>query len=261
MDINYHTHTIRCNHASGSEREFIEEAIAHNMPVLGFADHCPYIFFDTDYYSGHRMWPHQTEDYFTTLVKLREEYKGQIDIKIGLETEYYPKYFGRLLEFLAPYPLDYMILGQHFIGNEVPPGIYSGAETDSEQRLAIYVNQVLEALSLGCFSYLAHPDLPKFVGDAAAYRRQNLRLCEGAKKLNIPLEINLLGIREKRQYPREDFFEIAAEVGNEIILGSDAHAPDVVFDAPSRETAKTMAKKLGLKLIEDVKLLPVPHSL
>ena len=49
---------------------------------------------------------------------------------------------------------------------------------------------------------------------------------------------------------------IAAEVGNDVILGSDAHAPDVVCDMPSREIARAKAKELGLCLIEEPVLRP-----
>ena len=146
MEINYHTHTARCNHATGSEREYIEEAIRSGMPKLGFADHCPYIFFDTSYYSGYRMFPEETGDYISTLLKLREEYKGQIELKIGMEAEYYPKYFLRLIEFLADYPLDYLIMGQHFVGNETADSFYSGNSTSDESILSRYVDQALEGL-------------------------------------------------------------------------------------------------------------------
>ena len=89
-----------------------------------------------------------------------------------------------------------------------------------------------------------------FNGDAEVYRRQMTRLCEGAKKLNIPLEINLLGIRDHRAYPREDFFRIAADTGCQAILGSDAHSPDVVCDAPSIIAAEKLAEKLSLELVD-----------
>ena len=44
MIANYHTHTHRCNHAIGRERDYIENALSGNLEVLGFADHTPYIF-------------------------------------------------------------------------------------------------------------------------------------------------------------------------------------------------------------------------
>ena len=45
-----HTHTFRCGHASGTEREYIENAIAAGFDTLGFSDHAPYVFRD-GYYS------------------------------------------------------------------------------------------------------------------------------------------------------------------------------------------------------------------
>ena len=113
---NYHTHTTRCIHANGTDRDYVESAIAGGLKILGFADHSPYVF-DGDYYSGFRMKLEQTEDYVSSLLSLREEYRGKIDIYVGFEMEYYPAYFERTLEFLSQFDYDYLILGQHFIEN------------------------------------------------------------------------------------------------------------------------------------------------
>ena len=72
MICNLHAHTFRCNHASGTEREYIENAIAAGMKIYGFADHAPYPF-PEGYYSGFRMRPELQEDYVNTLLALREE--------------------------------------------------------------------------------------------------------------------------------------------------------------------------------------------
>ena len=39
MFSNLHTHTTRCRHAFGTEREYIEAAITQGIRVLGFSDH------------------------------------------------------------------------------------------------------------------------------------------------------------------------------------------------------------------------------
>ena len=39
IKTNYHTHTIRCGHASGEDEEFILAAIALGFTELGFTDH------------------------------------------------------------------------------------------------------------------------------------------------------------------------------------------------------------------------------
>ena len=130
MTVNLHTHTARCNHASGAERDYIENAVTGGLEVLGFADHSPYVF-RNGYYSDYRMTPEEQEDYVKTLTSLREEYKDKIDIKIGYEAEYYPALFDDFLKLITRFPLDYLILGQHFIGNE-DKHVYGGRSTDDD---------------------------------------------------------------------------------------------------------------------------------
>ena len=79
MLANYHTHTPRCNHAQGSEREYIEKAIEQGFSVLGFSDHTPQPY-PKDFVSSIRMGMDEIEEYTSTLVALREEYKDRIKI-------------------------------------------------------------------------------------------------------------------------------------------------------------------------------------
>ncbi len=46
MEKNYHTHTPRCGHAWGTEREYVHRALELGMKVLGFSDHTPQDFYD-----------------------------------------------------------------------------------------------------------------------------------------------------------------------------------------------------------------------
>ena len=66
MLANYHTHTPRCNHAKGSEREFIEKAIKEGFKVLGFSDHTPWPY-ASDFVSGMRMRLSQLQGYLEML--------------------------------------------------------------------------------------------------------------------------------------------------------------------------------------------------
>ena len=175
MQTNYHTHTARCQHAAGEDREYIEAAIERGIKVLGFSDHCPWIF-PGDYVSGIRMLPSQTDDYCHSLESLRKEYASDIDIKIGFEAEYVPSLMEAQDRFLADYPIDYMILGQHYLGEE-PGSVYTGWETDDYQILKKYVDTVIEGMESGRYLYLAHPDLIYYVGSDTA-----LRLSEKERK-------------------------------------------------------------------------------
>jgi len=257
LRVNFHTHTPRCFHAQGTEREYIEEAIAAGIRILGFSDHAPMVF-PPEYHSGFRMPVEQTREYAETLAALREEYRDDITIYIGYEMEYYPKFFDASLANICTYPVDYLILGQHFIGNEVER-MYSGAYTEDGAYLGSYVDGVIEGLGTGVYSYLAHPDLPNFGGDAAVYDMHMRRLCEAAKRLAIPLEINFLGLREHRQYPCDRFWSIAAEVGCQAIFGCDAHSPDMLSDRRVLRDAYAYAEKFGLT-VTDTPVLRSPHG-
>ncbi len=81
---NYHTHTPRCRHAQGTEREYIEAAIRAGIRTLGFSDHAPMLF-DDGFVSDFRMLPEETEDYVRTLLQLKREYAGEIEILIGYD--------------------------------------------------------------------------------------------------------------------------------------------------------------------------------
>ena len=248
MFFNYHTHTKRCNHAVGNEREYVEHAIQGGLKILGISDHAPYLFGDSEYYSYFRMQVDELFDYAETVRALQKEYEKDIRILLGFELEYYPEFHEREMAYLKQVRPDYLILGQHLLNNELDQVITTKLTTD--EQLSAYVTQTLQGLETGDFLYLAHPDLPGYRFSDEAIEREYRRLCEGAKKLHIPLELNMLGIRAKRHYPNERFYKIAKEVGNEIIIGSDAHDPIHVADPFSESVALTMVASLGLNLIK-----------
>ncbi len=254
MIANYHTHTFRCYHAMGKERYYIQTAIKAGLKTLGFADHAP-MPFPGRYESTYRMPISLFSNYMETLSALREEYRDKIDIKIGLEAEYYPAIFEDFLDLIRPFGIDYLILGQHFIGNEYDRGsVYMGTPYVKEKELTAYIDQVVAAIKTGVFTYIAHPDLPGVVGDDAFYTAESRRLCRAAREHDLPLEYNLLGMATGRLYPARRFFEIAAEEGNAVILGADAHSPDRVAKPEEIQTAKENLAALG---IEPIKTLPL----
>ena len=158
MIANYHTHTWRCRHADGTEREYVERAIEGGLKILGFSDHSPYPFPD-GYDSGMRMRLDQVEGYVDTVLALKKEYDKDIEIHLGLETEYFPRFWDQLIDFLSDYPFEYFVLGQHSLGNEIEKILYSGHGTTDGSYLKQYVDQCLAGIDTGKYLYLAHPEL------------------------------------------------------------------------------------------------------
>lgn len=255
MIANYHAHTFRCHHAYGTEREYVEKAMDRGLQIFGFSDHTPQ-FFPGDYYSFMRMYPQELTGYCETVRQLQREYAGKIQIPLGLEAEYYPGTWKELLPRLQDAGIEYMILGQHWLGNEQNEHGSGGATAD-EELLRRYCRQVMDGLDTGKFTYLAHPDLFHFVGDRKAYRQHMKELCRFARQADIPLEINLLGLLYHKHYPNPEFWSLAAEEGCSVILGLDAHDPSHIDNFQPETKALEMVRHYGLNLLETAELRPL----
>ncbi len=257
MKASYHTHTYRCHHAFGTEEEYIEKAIAEDIKILGFSDHAP-MPYKNGYVSYYKMHPSEIDEYFSVLLSLKKRYEGQIEIKIGFETEYYPSLWEECLRFWEPYPIDYFILGQHFVPEEGDRSLYSGFPSDDKGKLKRYTDAVIKGMNTGIITYLAHPDLINYTGqDKEYYLSEMRRIILEANRLRIPLEFNLLGMAEKRNYPRLDFWREAAALGAEVIIGCDSHSPARVADKREISMAQEFLASLSLNVLDEIELKEV----
>ncbi|MBO5299802.1 MAG: histidinol-phosphatase [Clostridia bacterium] len=248
MDYSYHNHTFRCHHASGTPEEYIKRAVENGVKYMGFSEHLPYICRD-GFEAGYRLSVADVNDYFEEMYELREKYKDVIDLKIGFEMECYPELFDGMLKSAIDYGAEYLILGQHFLVEEHPDGIYITQGQETEESMIRYADCVIFAIRSGVFSYVAHPDAFKFTGDKDIYDREMQRLCQAAKDCSVPLEINFLGIRENRIYPNENFWKIAGQVGAPVTFGFDAHDSKNAYDTQSFEKAYDLIEKYNLNYI------------
>lgn len=85
----FHVHTYRCKHA-GDERDelYIKKAIELGAGRITFTDHAPF----PNNPFGNRMDIESLQEYINTLKGLKERYKTDIDVRIGLEIEYLPAF-------------------------------------------------------------------------------------------------------------------------------------------------------------------------
>ena len=256
MIYNYHTHTTRCRHAVNTDEEYIRCAIDAGIKYLGFSDHAPYIFPD-GYESFYRVEVKNGEEYVKTIRSLAQKYRDQITINVGFEMEYYPDHFGRMLEYARNFGAEYLILGQHFIGNEHPDGIGSRGYIPHKELVTEYVDNVIAAMKTGVFTYVAHPDIINYSDDTDFYNQEMTRLCIVAKELNIPLEINLHGLANNRHYPSDRFFAIAGQIGAPVTFGMDAHDSSALLDKETVAKACEMVKRHKLNYIGMPKLIHI----
>ena len=246
IKCNFHTHTTRCKHATGTEREYVENSIKAGFRVLGFSDHSPYMF-EGNHVSRIRMLMEELEGYVRTVEELKQEYKNDIQIFCGLEMEYFPKLFDRTLAEIKKYPMDYLILGQHYFDDE-DGLIYTGSKWEDEDHLKTYVERVTTAVETGNFLYVAHPDIINYVGDVAIYEKHMRRLVKALKAHNMPIEINANGYTVGKQYPNKKFIETCVQEGCDFIVGVDAHKPEAILDEKNYQGCIGLVENLGGKV-------------
>lgn len=230
---NYHTHTSRCGHAYGLDREYVIEAIENDYTHLGFTDHV--ILPDIEQ-KGIRGSFELLDDYINSIKELANFYKDKIEIKVGFEAEYYDRYVDYYKDLLESGKIDYLILGQHcYFDEESHQLVFYNSKHYDLKMLEAYKNDLIKGMDSGLFSMVAHPDL--YMAGYDKWDENAIRvaheICQAAIRNDLPLEINLGGARYFRNkthipsgYPFDAFWEIVALYPNvKVTIGVDAHKP------------------------------------
>ena len=252
---NYHSHTFRCGHASSSpDSSYIDEALKNGYTKYGITDHVPVhpIFF---WDSTVRMHDLDYPEYLESIEHLKSLYKGSIDIYSGFEAEYDEILDAYLCELRDK--CDYMIMGQHYV---------LGKDIRRTSAYPIeYAKKVCAGIESGIFDIVAHPDIFMLYRFGLGMEEQNKFLynavvaakmiCEKAMEYGVPLELNLGAtytfdskrikeldvdyyveseesqieyLASNARYPTRLFWEIAGAVGNDVVVGIDAHYPEEI---------------------------------
>lgn len=262
QNFNYHGHTSRCGHAS-SAHESLYVLAAKNMGIktIGFSDHVA--FSPLEYWQqGKRMHISEVEGYITSIRKLQKNNPDMI-IRCGFEAEYSPLKVGYLSELRDS--SDYMILGQHYVQD----GFGIVKSQDNPEYPLIYAESICKAMETGIYDILAHPDYFMLERDTCSTdekrqlfmenaKKASYMICERAREMGIPLELNARGMDYERgidgeyKYPHSVFWNAAAEVGNEVLFGVDAHYPGHLMHIDdSREEIAAAIDISKLKLVSD----------
>ena len=258
--VNYHTHTRLCRHAGGTAEDYAAAAWQNSLDVLGFSDHTPF----PDGRFGLRMQYDELEPYIRDLNRLKTEYQGRVSICSGLEIEYCPDSLEYYESLLKPGRLDYLLLGQHFYtaAGALPVNIYELEEKGGTAAYIDYALSIREGLATGFFKVLAHPDVI-FINDLA-WDENCSRACEiiveAAQVSGAVLELNANGIRRgmreycdgvRYPYPHKRFWERVSGTRIPVIVSSDCHNPDVLWDSCMEEGYR-LGKEWGLLLTDEI---------
>ncbi len=240
--IDLHNHTPLCNHADGTPDEFIKKAIEKSIKIYGFADHAP-MEFDYEY----RMGFEDMDRYEEEIKKLKEKYKGKIEILLGYEVDFTPVVDKRVLER----NVDYLIGSVHFLDNwgfDNPEFIKEWDKRDVDDVYREYFSKIEKMASSKLFDIVGHIDLVKVFGHKPKTDIKDLAkdALKAIKKSGMAIEINTAGLRKpvKELYPSNELLEMILNEGIDITFSSDAHSPEQV-GYKLKETIEKL-KNMGL---------------
>ena len=215
---------------------------------MGISEHAPFGF-PGGYESCYRLPLAETEEYICEGQTLRKTYADSLELFVGFEMEYYPAYFEDMIAYARKVGGEYLVLGQHFIYNEIPDEIHATNIREDIAKLREYVRCMVCGMESGLFTVAAHPDLARFSGDSDIYLDEMRPICRASIETGVPLEINFLGIRDGRHYPRNEFWRLAGEMHAPVTFGCDAHAPEDAVDPASLAVAQDMVRRFKLNYI------------
>ncbi|MBW7454847.1 histidinol-phosphatase HisJ [Paenibacillus sepulcri] len=252
MRIDYHTHHERCGHAVGTLEEYVRKGIEIGLDQLGLSDHMPLIHVDPATYLPEMAMPmDELPRYVEECFELKSKYKGQIDLRIGLEGDYIEGWEEQIEAITTAYPWDYVIGSVHFLGTWDITDFRQTQGWEGRDRLAVYeqyYDAIGKAAASRLYDYIGHIDVIKRFGyqpDSSVTHLEDAAL-EAVKRYDGALELNASGLRTPAQemFPSRRMLERARDLGIPITLGSDAHQPERL--GQYLDDARALLKECGI---------------
>jgi histidinol-phosphatase (PHP family) len=234
----YHMHTPRCHHATGSVRDYAEAALRIGLTEIGMSDHSPMPGgFDKQW----RMDRAELPDYLGEVEAVRDAFAGRLTVRIGLEADFHPGSESYVQDMIDGYAWDYVIGSVHYLGDwgfDNPDNLDDWNGRDVEQAYCDYFAAVAASAATGMFDIIGHPDLIKKFGHRPPPGSRRVLAAETAMldavlASGTALEISSAGLRKPvgEVYPHGRMLALAAERGIPFAFGSDAHTPGEVGHA------------------------------
>ncbi|MBR2896270.1 MAG: histidinol-phosphatase [Oscillospiraceae bacterium] len=230
----FHVHTNFCD-GNGAPEEYVRSALAKGMERIGFSGH-GYIPFDETY-----CMPKHAEAYRAEIARLKEAYKGQIDIYCGVEMDSFSDEDTSLYDYVIGSVHYVTVDGKHYtvdhteeIQKNIIREVFGG---DAYAFAENYFQNVGEVVERTNCDFIGHFDLlTKFNETGNIFDETHPRYiaawqsaAEKLLKTGKPFEINMGAISRgyrKTPYPAIPITTWLAERGAKFVLSSDAHSPE-----------------------------------
>lgn len=250
-----HTHSKYSYDSKQEPEELIQYAIKLGADYLAITDHCDKDFLFTTEFANTRQIDLKAR--FADMVQLKEKYKSQITLAVGLECGYMSPADSIYNKILSEYPTDIVINSVHLVQHE---DCYFKLFFDKRTKAEAY-GQYLSAVrsSLDCsypydvvahFGYVSRKttylDAPM---DYASFAEPIDDILKVIIAKNKALEVNTHFAREWGEFlPTCDILKRYKELGGKLVtFGSDAHWKERLFD--KFDVATSALQQLGFEYV------------
>lgn len=239
MKADFHMHTNFSSDTDVNPEAIVSQAIKLGLKTICFTDH-----YDKDYpkYGAVEEFQLDTERYFCVMKQLQEQYKEQIEIRIGVETGLQPHLGDFWREYTKKYPFDFVIGSVHVVDRQDPYyQSYFDGRTDEAGYRQAFEETLVNIKNNTHFDVLGHIDYIVRYGKTKAehysYRKYADLIDEILKYLIVNgkgIELNTAGYKYGLGFchPHPEIIKRYRELGGEIItIGSDGHRPEhIAYD-------------------------------
>lgn len=225
-----HSHTPLCKHADGDPTEYAAVAQQRGLKGLIVTCHNP---MPNGFSARVRMREDQFGEYVDLVAQTREEWSGRVDVRLGLEADYFEGHESYLEKQLNS--ADF-----HFVLGSVHPQIPEFRERYWQDDLVevqrIYFRLLAKTAETGLFDSISHPDLIKNF-TAKRWDPDEIMddICEALDRIaatGVAMELNTSGLKKtiSEMNPFPQMLEQMCARGIPVTIGADAHQPDRVAD-------------------------------
>ncbi len=225
-----HMHTPLCRHARGEPEDYAEAAEQRGFAGITVTCHNP---MPNGFSAGVRMAMDEFPLYLDMVSRARETFQGRVDVRLGIEADYFPGYESFLEQQIAATDFSYVIGSVHPQTGEYRD-TYLGDDYDAYYRT--YYNHLADAAETGLFDCISHPDIIKNVIPSAwnveRLMPDILRTLDRIAATGTSMELNTSGLLKniREMNPGPEILEQMHERSIPVVIGADAHDPTRVGD-------------------------------
>ncbi len=225
-----HSHTPLCNHADGWPTEYAARALQRGLRGLIVTCHNPMA---NGFSADVRMREDELETYVELVDKTRSEWAGRIDVRLGLEADYFEGHEAYLERQLESADFQFVLGSVHPQIAEFRKRYWS---SDAVELQRTYFELLAKSAETRLFDSLAHPDLIKNLTPTQWQPELIMDdICRALDRIaatGVAMELNTSGInkRVEEMNPFPDMLCQMRQRGIPVTIGADAHTPSRVAD-------------------------------